>query len=138
MKTVADTMTAAFPTEILPCQPQWRWVEGEGKEEECLNVISSLRSASLVFYLGTTCNRTTKCSDLGRYPWGHMLPVYSLSRHKIYVNDMCAICNGATDGKHWHLGVVIEEILHSAIDSLLAYMQPELLNNVYFRFMHDD
>ncbi|KAH3859942.1 hypothetical protein DPMN_102763 [Dreissena polymorpha] len=112
-------------------------MEVEEEEEECLNV-NPLQRQSSAFLMVTTCNRTIKCSDLVRYPWGHILPVYSFSRHKIYVNDLCAICNGATDGKQWDVGIVIDKIWPSAIDSLLAYMQPELLKNVYFRYMHDD
>ncbi|KAH3826411.1 hypothetical protein DPMN_128316 [Dreissena polymorpha] len=109
------------------------------EQEECIS--SSLELSSMAypsFYMVTMCNKTTNCVDLPRYPWGHMLPLYSLSRNKKYINSMCAICNEATDEKSWETTVAIRGTLPSDIEMLHANIQSSFSGFVYFRYMHDD
>ncbi|KAH3790272.1 hypothetical protein DPMN_168469 [Dreissena polymorpha] len=54
---------------------------------------------------------------------------------------MCAICNGATDGKHWETYFATDRPSHSNIEMLHAHgadSQSSFPGAVYFSYMHDD
>ncbi|XP_052240151.1 uncharacterized protein LOC127850853 isoform X1 [Dreissena polymorpha] len=89
----------------------------------------------------TKCNGTYKCYEFALTPWGAFLPMYSPSHHKIYINEQCAICNGITDGKHWHPYIVCQGASPSEIDAIVSAIALRTIIPicyVHFTYPYDD
>ena len=68
----------------------------------------------------TTC-KGVECANVSAdTPWGHINPVYSVSKHKIYINDDCARCNGVKDGQAWNQYVTCSFAYATGMDTLGA------------------
>ena len=53
------------------------------------------------YMMSTKCNGVDYLKNNTHNDWGALEPVYSRSKHRIYVNNDCAKCNGAHDGEEW-------------------------------------
>ena len=114
------------------------------ENEECLYPLSNQNidiKVDVAFYMMTTCNKTINCYELQQNPWGPLLPVFSPSRQKIYINKNCAACNGVQDGKEWGSYIVLQNSNASDIDTILSALRFRTFAancHAFFTYPYDD